>query len=477
MDTKRTAVILGVGASGKTALRFLASRGWRVCAADTRTNPPGLEELKKEIPALEYVGTDLNERLIDKTDLVVISPGLSPEYSSFAPFIRAAKDKGIEVVGEIELFARELIRLRHFRGYRPKIIAITGTNGKTTTTMLCAHIVEEAAKSVCFAGNVGPNALGELDRLLKENKLPEYWVLELSSFQLETTSSLHCDSAALLNVTEDHLDWHGSMEKYAAAKRKIFSEDTVRVLNREDPLSMLSAEGVDRSLVRTFGADEPKALGEYGISTVGVIEWLCACQDSVKPTLMIPVNALRIRGRHNAMNALAASALTAAAGIDEAAILRALRDYKGEPHRVQLMLSSSGIDYVDDSKGTNVGATAAALKGFGRGKVVIILGGDGKGQDFAPLKEAIAEHAKAAVFIGRDAAQIEKAVDTPELKKAHAKNMEEAVRLCRGFAQAGDTILLSPACASWDMFKDYADRSRQFVVAAEEIAREEGQLC
>ena len=356
-------------------------------------------------------------------------------------------------------------------------IAVTGTNGKTTTTMLSTAIIAEAGKSVVAAGNVGPNALGELEKHRQVGILPDFWVLELSSFQLETTESLHCDSAALLNITEDHIDWHGSMEKYAAAKRKIFSADTVRVLNREDPGSMLSAEGVPSDLVHTFGSDAPKKIGDFGISDVGALVWLSGCIASASPELLIPMNALRIRGLHNAMNALAATALTLAFGIPLDSILRTLREYKGEPHRVQLILRASDIDYVDDSKGTNVGAVVAALAGFGPKKVVLILGGDGKGQDFAPLKAPIETHAKGAVFIGRDAPLIEKEVDYPGLLKAHAKTMAEAVREARAMAKPGDTILLSPACASWDMFKDYADRSAQFVAAAKEIAEEEGQLC
>lgn len=477
MSVSQKVLVLGLGASGRTAARFYASRGFEVLAADTRPQPPRLDELQKEIPNLKFLGGAVSPVIVAEVSEVMISPGLSPEYSVFAPAVKEAKHRGIAVVGEIELFARELKKLKAETGYAPKIIGITGTNGKTTTTMLSTAIIAEAGKSVVAAGNVGPNALGELEKHRLVGTLPDFWVLELSSFQLETTESLHCDSAALLNITEDHIDWHGSMEKYAAAKRKIFSADTVRVLNREDPGSMLSAEGVPSDLVHTFGSDAPKKIGDFGISDVGALVWLSGCIASASPELLIPMNALRIRGLHNAMNALAATALTLAVGIPLDSILRTLREYKGEPHRVQLILRASDIDYVDDSKGTNVGAVAAALAGFGPKKVVLILGGDGKGQDFAPLKAPIETHAKGAVFIGRDAPLIEKEVDYPGLLKAHAKTMAEAVREARAMAKPGDTILLSPACASWDMFKDYADRSAQFVAAAKEIAEEEGQLC
>ena len=459
MSVSQKVLVLGLGASGRTAARFYASRGFEVLAADTRPQPPRLDELQKEIPNLKFLGGAVSPVIVAEVSEVMISPGLSPEYSVFAPVVKEARQHGIPVVGEIELFARELKKLKAETGYAPKIIGITGTNGKTTTTMLSTAIIAEAGKSVVAAGNVGPNALGELEKHRLAGTLPDFWVLELSSFQLETTESLHCDSAALLNITEDHIDWHGSMEKYAAAKRKIFSADTVRVLNREDPGSMLSAEGVPSDLVHTFGSDAPKKIGDFGISDVGALVWLSGCIASASPELLIPMNALRIRGLHNAMNALAATALTLAVGIPLDSIL------------------ASDIDYVDDSKGTNVGAVVAALAGFGPKKVVLILGGDGKGQDFAPLKAPIETHAKGAVFIGRDAPLIEKEVDYPGLLKAHAKTMAEAVREARAMAKPGDTILLSPACASWDMFKDYADRSAQFVAAAKEIAEEEGQLC
>ena len=477
MADARKVLVLGLGASGKAAARYYSSRGFDVSASDTRGLTAAVQAFLKELANLRFLGAELPGEAASEFSEVMISPGLSPQFSVYAPLIEEARRRGIPVVGEIELFARELANLKKAEGYCPKIIGITGTNGKTTTTMLSTAIVQESGVSAVAAGNVGPNALAELDAHHKAGTLPEVWVLELSSFQLETTFSLHCDSAALLNITEDHIDWHGSLEKYAQAKRKIFGKDTVRVLNRMDPKSLACADGVSHALVHTFGEDAPRVIGDFGLSEVGALVWLSDCLHSASPELLIPMNALRIRGMHNAMNALAATALTYSIGVPMDSILRTLREYRGEPHRVQLILTSQGIDYVDDSKGTNVGATEAALKGFGKNKVVLILGGDGKGQDFSPLKSAVREHAKAVVFIGRDAPQIEKEVASVGLSVAHAKTMREAVRLCRDFAKEGDTILLSPACASWDMFKDYADRSAQFVEAAREIAQEEGQLC
>lgn len=471
------AIVVGLGASGMTAVRYLVSNGWNVTALDTRECPPNLKVLQTEFPQVKFIGGDLDDIQLTDESLLVLSPGISPYFSAIAPLVSAAKAKEIDVVGEIELFARHLAKLKEETGYAPKVIGITGTNGKTTTTMLSSHIVGESGHSVCFAGNVGPNALAEVTRLEKEQKLPDYWVLELSSFQLETTSSLRCDAAALLNVTEDHLDWHGSMAAYAAAKAKIFSEDTIRVLNREDAVSISFAQAVNPALVRTFGLNAPENKGDFGVEQVGAFPWLFYVDEDGEDFNIVPANSLLIRGNHNKANALAAAALTLSTGIELSDLQKALLTYRGEPHRVQTVLTSRDIEYIDDSKGTNVGATAAALEGFEGRKVVIILGGDGKGQDFTPLKKPIQEHCRAVVLIGRDAPQIEEVLADVDIPKIHAKDMKGAVTACRQNAREGDVILLSPACASWDMFRDYADRSQQFIDCAKQIAEDEGTLC
>ncbi len=479
--------MLGCGTSGAAAARFLHSRGWRTTVVDGSESPSGLRLFEDADTTPEFVCGPFDEKLVGgKLDLLVLSPGLSPDFSKAAPLVRAARAAGAEVVGEIELFARELKRLAAYCGYRPTVIGITGTNGKTTTTVLTSKMAAAAGKSTVAAGNIGPSALLELDRHLQANTLPDVWVLELSSFQLQTTESLSCSAAAFLNLTEDHVDWHGSMAAYEAAKNRIFAEKTVRVLNRDDEASLRAGK---EGLTVTFGDSAPQAPGEWGIETSEGIEWLAvrprapqaargskkaALADDPRPTeLLMPVEALKIRGRHNAMNALAALALIDAAGLPLGPALQALKVYEGEAHRVQPVLSVNGIEFIDDSKGTNVGAVKAALEGLGKtGRgVSIILGGDGKGQDFAPLCDALARYASHAVLIGRDADKIEKGVAASGVDISHAgTDFEAAVEIAFEKAPAGGVVLLSPACASWDMFANYAERSARFVAKAREIA-------
>ena len=455
LENGRKALVLGCGTSGAAAARFLHSRGWQTTIVDGASNPSGLK---------------LFESDASKLDLLVLSPGLSPEFSKAAPLVTAAREQGAEVVGEIELFARELKRLESYRAYKPIVIGITGTNGKTTTTVLTSKMAA-ASRSTVVAGNIGPSALMELDRHLQDNTLPDVWVLELSSFQLQTTTSLNCTAAAFLNLTEDHVDWHGSMAAYEAAKTKIFSDRTLRVLNRDDEACM-RAFMPENSV--SFGDSAPEADGQWGIVSEEGVEWLaCKARPAVQwksekkaalfgetssLELLMPVEALRIRGRHNAMNALAALALIEAVGLPLGAALQVLKTYD---------------EFIDDSKGTNVGAVKAALEGLGKSgrRVSIILGGDGKGQDFSPLAKALAQYADYAVLIGRDADKIKEGVAASGICLENAgTDFEAAVQMAFDHAPEGGVVLLSPACASWDMFANYAERSARFVTKAKEIA-------
>ena len=492
------ALILGLGSSGLAMARWLARAGWSVRVADTRAQPPQFAALQRDCPSAEFRGGEFTDVLLADVGLVAISPGLSPTQSLAAPLLKEARRRGVEVVGEIELFARELARLKAELGYAPRVLGVTGTNGKTTTTRLAGLLVERCGRKVAVAGNIAPAALDELTARLDAGDLPDVWVLELSSFQLQTTVSLACDAAAVLNVTQDHLDWHGSMAAYAKAKERIFAPATVRVLNRDDVV--VAAMTGRKATVMTFGANVPSQPDAFGLVHDGGMTWLAWAEDTSLPTRkrkaaaelqsvapevhvhrLMPVDALLIRGRHNALNALAALALARAIGLPMAPMLHALREYAGEPHRVELIASLAGVEYYDDSKGTNVGATVAALEGLGAEgrRLVAILGGDGKGQDFAPLAEPMARHARAAVLIGRDAAAIRAVLATraPSVKLVEASTLPDAVQSAAAEAQSGDAVILSPACASLDMFRDYRHRADVFVAAVRELAAEAGQPC
>ncbi len=484
----RKALILGCGASGLAAAEYLKEQGWSLAVADTREAPGGLSRLRQIDPAAEFTGGTMAAGLLDGVSLLVMSPGLSPDHSDAAPLVSAARHKGIAVVGEIELFARELARLKSETGYSPKVIGITGTNGKTTTTTLVGLMMSASGIATHVAGNIGPNAVTELLKCEKQGKLPECWVLELSSFQLQTTESLQCDCAAYLNLTQDHIDWHGSFELYGEAKKRIFSAHTVRVLNRDDQATMSAAVS---GATESFGEAEPVKPGEWGLAQRDGMLWLSRIArpsgsagksrflSEPQPglELLMPEQALRIRGRHNAMNALAALALTVAAGGSIAAGLNVLTGYRGEAHRVQSVLNVNGVEFIDDSKGTNVGATVAALVGLGRAgtRSSIILGGDAKGQDFAPIVQAVAQYASHVVLIGRDAPLIARALDAAGIAyESCGTDFEKAVDRAFASAKGGEAVLLSPACASWDMFTSYAERAARFVECAKHIAAAAG---
>ena len=612
----QSVLILGLGDSGLAMARWCSRFGAQVQVVDTRAEPPHLAALRAELPHVKFVHGAFDASLVEGQDVRAVfkSPGLSPE--SVALVWNAAVAAGLWVGTELTLFAQALSDLQTSMAYHPKVLAITGTNGKTTVTSLTGQLLERAGKRVAVAGNIGPTLLDTLSKALdkaaeeqaaadviaaqeaaelaageaaaeqaraaaeaKEKVeaaqavqvaldaeealaqeavaegdaasqmaltgteaeqltqaaatddepfevdlppleppppppadhpyLPQVWVLELSSFQLEGVDNFEPTAATVLNLTQDHLDWHGSMDAYAAAKARIFGKRGVLVLNREDAgvMAMLDSAPVDvvevvakpsraktpKVQVRahlTFGGDLPQRPGDYGIETVNGMTWLVRAleadetrkrkkddEEEIHIQRLMPADALRIRGRHNALNALAALALAGNAGGELAPMLFGLREYQGEPHRVEPVTVLNGVEYFDDSKGTNVGATVAALHGLGVDRrLVVILGGDGKGQDFAPLNEPVARYARAVVLIGRDAPAVREVLQHSGVKLLDAASLEEAVKLASVQAHSGDAVLLSPACASMDMFRNYAHRAEVFVSAVNHLVEEAGGM-
>ncbi len=422
----RRVLVLGLGDTGLSLARWVEREGGKARVADSRASPPRKKDFAGEL----HTGV-FTPGLLDDVDVVCISPGLSLED----PVIRQAVAQNIPVLGDIELFAWYV---------REPVLAITGTNGKTTVTALTGHLLRSAGVDCEVAGNIAPPVLQAYSRRLEQGKAPKGWVLELSSYQLETTWSLRPAAAAMLNLTEDHLDRYATIDEYGAAKARIFAGAAVQVLNRDDPRSMAMAQPGKK--VVTFGLGDP-APGDFGVRGKTLVHG---------EKEILPIAQLGIRGLHNVSNALAACALASVLGVDP---VPGLKTFKGLPHRLQLVATRRGVEWYDDSKGTNVGATVAALRGLGR-KCVLILGGEGKGQDFSPLRDPVRQFASHVLLIGRDAPLIEKAVGGER-----CASLEQGVRKAAEIAKPGEAVLLSPACASFDMFRDYKHRGEVFAAA------------
>ena len=444
-------LVLGLGETGLSALHWLERQGAILSAADSRDNPPNLESLIRRMPQVSIHTGAFKPEVFLQVDLIVISPGVALSE----PAVQAAIQAGIEVIGDVELFAQ-------YRTQNAKVIAITGANGKTTVTTLVGEMCKAAGLRTIVAGNIG---LPVLEALMME--APDVYVLELSSFQLETTHSLMVDAATMLNLSEDHMDRYATLQDYAVAKAHIFYHAKLQVLNRDDAWSMLMARPTLAQV--TFGFSEQ----EYGIKQN---TWLV---DGDKE--LINVSDLKIAGLHNAANALAAVALCRGIGMDYAPIIQTLYNFKGLPHRVEWVANIDDVDYYDDSKGTNVGATCAALSGLYKNghpqKIVLIAGGDGKGQDFAPLAAAVRANSRAVVLYGRDASLIEAVLSTTDIPRYQATDLPEAVNIAKKLAQTGDAVLLSPACASFDMFKNYVHRAEVFVEAVKQLESKQVGTC
>ena len=453
----KSVLVLGLGETGLSLVRWLAAQGARVRVADSRDHPPSLDLLQKDFPQVEVRCGIFRSELLDGIALIAISPGVPLRD----PFVVKAVAQGIPIVGDIELFALSLPE-----NNCPQIIAITGSNGKTTVTSMVGAMCRAAKKETLVAGNISPAVLDVLMR--RGGKHPDVWVLELSSFQLETTTSLNADAATVLNICEDHMDRYSDMGEYIAAKARIFratGQGGVQVLNRDDAASSAMALLKPRHI--TFGVNSPPVSDQdWGIENDGADTWLVQGAQRV-----MRAGELQVEGLHNVSNALAALALCRAIDLPLQPLLDALRSFKGLPHRVEAVSEIKGVIYYDDSKGTNVGATVAALKGLSR-RAVVILGGDGKGQDFTPLEPAVSRHARAVVLIGRDADKIAAVLQNCEVPLLHARDMDDAVRQSAAQARPGDAVLMSPACASFDMYRNYVHRAEAFISAVHTLEAE-----
>ncbi len=445
-------LVIGLGDTGLSMTRWLRRHGADVRAADTRAAPPAAEVLQRECPGLPLRLGGVPDDELAGADIIAVSPGIDRRRGSIA----LAAERGVPVVGDIELFAQALAA----RSDAPGVVAITGSNGKSTVTAMAGEICVAAGLRPLVAGNIGLPVLDALSEIEDGAAWPGAIVLELSSFQLESTASLQPQAATVLNLSEDHLDRYDGMREYAAAKARIFAGKGLQLLNRDDEWSRgMALPGRRQS---TFGLDAPRADKDWGLGNAdrtlrrGAVD-------------LAPIDVLKVAGLHNAANALAAGALCRAIGVVDEAIVEGWRRFEGLPHRVKIINEINDISFYDDSKGTNVGATVAALTGL-RGPVVLIAGGDGKGQNFAPLAVAACGKARAIVLIGRDAQRIAAAVgaDVPLL---HAADMTEAVALAFEAAQPGDAVLLSPACASYDMYRNYVHRAEAFAEAVSLLQR------
>jgi UDP-N-acetylmuramoylalanine--D-glutamate ligase len=497
-------LIMGAGESGQAMARWAHSQGVHVYLHDTRPQDSLSKTVQEKMTEFQDLGMQISngkeEALLplETCNVIAMSPGISPLDPWVAGLLSKAKAMNIPVWGELDLFTKALKALQRERNYQPKVVAITGTNGKTTTTALSGVILAKTGLHVAVAGNISPSLLDKLSECLLEEQLPDIWVLELSSYQLYYSTDFNPDTATVLNISEDHLDWHGDMEHYCSAKKKIFGVDTIPVLNRDDSavMAMIDKKRYDMGRVITFGTDTPLEPDHFGIvgDKSGGIDWLAwvmpteesgqrrskkakelaqTYEQPLQVKKLIPAEALLIKGRHNATNTLAALGLGQALQLSMASLLHGLRDYRGEPHRVQSIAVINDVEYIDDSKGTNVGATVAAIEGLGmhagEKKIILIAGGDGKGQNFAPLAPVIQQYVKTLYLIGKDAPKIAEVIDHQKVQLLYVTTLEEAVAKAAAQAIVGDKVLLSPACASFDMFKDYVHRASVFLSAVEEL--------
>ena len=434
-------LIVGLGATGLSCARFLARQGVEVAVTDSRQQPPALTDMQKELPDVPLFVGGFDVDAFARAERIVVSPGVSLRE----PLLKDARQRGIEIVGDIELFARNAIA---------PVVAITGSNGKSTVTTLLGAMASYAGMDVRVGGNLGTPALD----LIRDHE-PDLYVLELSSFQLETVQSLRCQAATVLNVSPDHLDRYDSIESYVRAKQQIYAGAKVQIVNRDDPVASALARAKGSTI--GFGLNAPAAQ-DFGLLDSAAGSWIYKGDER-----WLPLADVRMPGRHNLANALAALALGDAIGLPRQAMEHVLREFQGLPHRTQWVAEYQGVRWFNDSKATNIGAALAAIQGLD-GPLVLIAGGLGKGADFGELAAGMGEHVKAVVLLGEAAGEIERSI-SGGVRTEHAENMADAVQRAAAMAVAGDTVLLSPACASFDMFKGYQERGDLFMRAVREL--------
>lgn len=445
LNTDRETVIVGLGLTGLSCARFLAARGVDFAITDSRENPPGLAELQQNYPDTPTRCGELDADLILRSRQCLVSPGISIRH----PLLIRAAQTGVEVIGDIELFARTI---------KAPVIAVTGANGKSTVTTLVYEMARACGMDVRAGGNLGTPALD----LIMDHE-PDLYVLELSSFQLETTHSLNPVAATVLNISEDHMDRYSGLADYAVAKARIFAGDGVMVLNADDP----AVAGMSQSgrQVTHFTLRQP-AQNEFGTRQDQGQEWLAFGEQT-----LMPASDMKIQGRHNIANALAALALGRAAGLDMQKMLGVLRSWPGLPHRCQWVAEHNGINWYNDSKGTNEGATVAAIEGFANtGNIILIAGGDAKGARFDDLAAAVKGRVRHVILLGKDAPLLERVLHSVASVE-RVTDMQQAVVFAHQIARKGDRVLMSPACASLDMFANYAARGEAFVKAVREVVQ------
>jgi len=495
-------LVLGLGLTGQAVARWLVAQQCALVLVDTRTDLD-LDALRTELAQADvqwHFGQPLSGELLQAVDAVVISPGLSPHQEPISAFIECANQLEVPVIGDVELFAQALSHLSDTHDYHPAVLAITGTNGKTTVTALTRHLLAAAGIEAVAAGNIGPPVLDALQQMLHQPQAqwPKAWVLELSSFQLHFTESLAPTAAVVLNLSQDHLDWHQSFQEYRADKARIYERAQLCIVNRDDPNTQDMVAALDASSVRTFGTSVPLLTHDVGLQSSQDMRWLVSVEptdfeEQPKPSRrrkpqepvprepgrlvrLMPADALPMIGTHNTLNVLAAALLARASGCQWAPILNAATAYRGEPHRMQFVRTVRGIDFFNDSKGTNVGATIAAVTGLDR-PIVLLLGGQAKGQDFSALAQTLAHKVKRVVLFGQDASVIEQALLVGNVTCELAPDMAQAVQRAFDHACSGDVILLSPACASFDMFTGYAQRGQVFTEEVAQLALSVGEVA